>query len=1097
MTRLKKILLIRGMQCKIFVYSAYFLLAIFCTIVVGANAQVLDPTKDLTQYNIDHWSDDDFPSSGVQQVLQTGDGYLWLATFHGLFRFDGVTFKKYDKYTTPELTDIGYRSLYEDRDNRLWVGGVGGGLYMLQDDHFSHIEVPYGSSSNNIRKIFQDSKQRLWLGTLRGLVLLEDSVFALVVPPGISTDVDVFIQDIEEDADGNIWVAAGNSIYKYIDDSLQVYAPHEDSGLGEIRDILAADDKLWIISYDKGVYVIVDDKIEKFAPLENVTQPLTLYEDRSGSIWVSTEVGVVRYNQYGTSALDASSGLSDSHVNSIVQDHEGSIWLGTYYGGLNRIRDGVFINYTVLNGLSDNTVHCVTQTANGAVWVGSEQGINIFNDDNHHFYQPDIPLLAEARVRHIFEDSQGYLWVATYSGLFRVRHGQVTEITMQSGLSNNQVRVVMEDKSGLIWVGTRNGLNRFDGKQWKQYTREDGMISDFIMSLEETDNGNILIGTVGGLQILAGDTIKPYNQDNEYLTRTIFYTLIDEAGILWICTSAGLLGVDGDIVYSYSQDHELLGTNIYQVLIDRKGQVWLTTDSGIVQISRQELMKKLAGDAVELEPVLFDKSNGLRTNNITPVSKAFKTAGDNIWFCTLAGVAIIDPDSLSINEIPPPIVVNKVVIAGEEKGKGTIDVRPGSRNIEIHYAGLSYMIPKKVNFKYMLEGYDEDWQDVGERRTAYYSTLPPGEYRFKVAACNNDGVWNIKETDILLRVKKAFWQTSIFYVLAIIFSGLVIAGVMNLRSRRIREVNRQLEEKIMDRTKEVLLQKEEIEAQRDDIESKNHELERARDLIAKQYNNLQEVNENLEEKVNLRTKELQEAYSDLIHVNQELDDFVYKSAHDIKGPVARLRGLCNLALMEVNEPIALAYIQKLQQESTAANAILEKLSRAHEFKTLKPYFEPVLLYTAIYDVIKRLKLNEEVNDVQFDISVDANLVIATDSKLFGELLYNLLENAVIFRTPNKPMVKISCHRTEGEIVLTIEDNGLRIEKKIQPDIFKIFIKGSERSKGLGLGLYIARQAAESLGGNLRLEKSDSQGNVFTLNMPLYADIIKDFSSEIA
>lgn len=394
------------------------------------------------------------------------------------------------------------------------------------------------------------------------------------------------------------------------------------------------------------------------------------------------------------------------------------------------------------------------------------------------------------------------------------------------------------------------------------------------------------------------------------------------------------------------------------------------------------------------------------------------------------------------------------------------------------------MIPQKVKFRYMLEGYDEDWNDVGDRRIAYYTSLPPGTYTFKLAACNNDGIWNVKEDALSFVVEKAFWQTNIFYGLSVVGLAFLIFGVVDFRTRRVKKLNKDLEDKITARTREVLLQKEEIETQRDYIESRNKELENARNVIARQYTDLQEINENLEAKVIARTVELQKAYSELMQANEELDDFVYKSAHDIKGPLARLQGLCNLAKMETKDPSVLTCIRKLERESILANRILEKLSHAHEVKNMKPEISEVNLERLISEVLHMLTSVEGWGDVKFEINVNDSLVLMSDKKLLKELLYNVLENTVVFRNDLNAKVSIDVLVHQQELVMSVTDNGIPVDENVRPDIYKMFVKGSEKSEGLGLGLYIAKKAAEGLNGSIVLKESDSRGNIFEVRLPL-------------
>lgn len=1056
---------------------------ILCQCWGMVHAQPLDPTKKLTQYNVDKWTGEGLTSSSILQIIQTKDGYLWMVTYSALVRFDGVTFTAFDRFNVAGLTATGFRSLYEDRFGNLWIGGNGGGLFRKTDNGFIHYEVPFGPTSNNIKRIFRDSNDHLWLCTIKGLIKYADSTFTLITPDGYSDDVDFTTYDIAEDDEGKLWVGSAAGMFVY-DGNKLIKAGVEGNQLNdEVLSILIDNEKIWISSYNRGMYLYQNGLFTKFQELDTIWHPVSLYQDGNKNLWIGTEAGLARYNSSGLSFINASSGLSHNAINTIVEDHEGSIWVGTYYGGLNRLRDGPFINFTVLNGLADNTIHCVYQSSDSIVWIGTENGLTLYK--NGVLQGVNDYGLQQAKVRDVFQDSRGNLWVATYSGVVKIRNGTSVKYTVDDGLSNNQTRLIFEDNKNRIWVGTRSGLNLYKDGNWEVLTVEDGLVNDFITSMMQLNDEEVLIGTTGGLQVLKDDKIVPYNLNSGNIRFTVFRTYQDKEGIIWLGTSGGLLRLDNHDLYSFSSDHKLLGSTIFEVIEDGNGVFWLTSDKGVIRVSRSELMQKTQNDTVKISPTLFDKSNGLRSSEITGVANATRTFDGSIWFPTLEGVAVLNPDKIMINEIPPPLIIHKLVAGGRDyQISERVVIPPNSRNIEVHYAGLSYMIPQKVKFRYMLEGYDEDWNDVGDRRIAYYTSLPPGTYSFKLAACNNDGVWNVKDDALTFVVEKAFWQTNIFYGFSVLAMAFLIFGVVDFRTRRVKKLNKDLEDKITARTSEVLLQKEEIETQRDYIESRNKELENARNVIARQYADLQEINENLEAKVVARTVELQKAYTELIQANEELDDFVYKSAHDIKGPLARLQGLCNLAKMETNDPAVLTCIRKLERESILANRILEKLSHAHEVKNMKPQISEVNLKKLMSEVVDMLQPVEGSDKVNFEIDIKDNLTLMTDKKLLKELVYNVLENTVVFRNELNAKVNIKVVVQQKEVVMSVADNGIPVDENVRPDIYKMFVKGSEKSEGLGLGLYIAKKAAEGLYGSIVLKENDNRGNVFEVRLPL-------------
>jgi ligand-binding sensor domain-containing protein/signal transduction histidine kinase len=1063
------------------IFSVILILAFVLT-AQKAQGQPLNPNKDLSQYNLDHFNSNNIPAS-IFQIIQSKDGYLWMATLNGLTRFDGVKVTRFDKFSNPVLPTNGVKTVFEDNNKNLWVGTFGDGLFLKQQKSFKKFTIPFGKSSNNIENFFQDSNNNLWLCTLKGPILFKDSVFQLLTPVGFPSDVDITAFDATEDNQGNIWIASLQGMLKYANGELRVHQWEGDKISGEVLAVhVANNNDVWIASYGSGVYRVSNNICKKVSELSFLTRPLSIMEDRNNNLWFGSEQGITRYHKGQVSFLDTRKGLAHNHVTTICEDHEGSIWIGTYYGGLNRFRDGTFTNYTLANGLPHNTTHAIYQTKDNSIWVGTESGLAHY--ENGTFKTIPLPTSANVRVRDIHADSDNNLWVASYTGVFKIKGKTITRYSTSNGLPTDLTRVIYEDSKKNLWVGTRNGLCLYEEGKWKTYTEKNGLLNTFIMSILELRDGTLLIGTNSGLFWKNGNTFQSY-KINKGTLGTLFRMYEDKDGYIWIGSNDGLLCIKDHNLYEFGQ-HKTLGNSIYQILEDKNNMLWLTSDVGIIRVPRKEVIQRTTDTTTVVNSQLFDKSSGLRTNEITATSNALIAANNTFWFPTLEGVAVINPENILINKVPPPIVIEKVLISGKQYDpSGTIIVPSGSRNIEIHYAALSFMIPQKVQYKYLLAGYDNTWYEAGDRRIAYYTSLPAGEYAFKLAASNNDSVWSSDEQSLKFIVLKPFWQSWIFYLMALTITGLFIFAMVDFRIRRIKKLNRILDDRIRERTREVLEQKAEIEAQRDDIEARNTELEKARNIIADQYAKLQEINENLEDKVEERTEELQKAYADLMHANEELDYFVYKSAHDIKGPLARLQGLCNLALMEATDDSSKEYLSILKKESVSANQVIQKLSHAHELKTLTVEPTPINITKLVSAIIQQLhELHIEAKSIAFTVTIEPDLTITTDRKLLQELLFNLLENSVVFSAKYEARVQVTASKLKDQITFTISDNGIGItDEKTRNDLFKMFVKGSEKSQGIGLGLYITKKTIEKLRGTIELKKSVPGETIFEVTLP--------------
>ncbi|HYG03689.1 MAG TPA: two-component regulator propeller domain-containing protein, partial [Chryseosolibacter sp.] len=579
----------------------YLAIVILFMCVVTTQAQPLDPNKELSQYNIDHWQDESTPSS-IMQIIQASDGYLWMSTLKGLARFDGLKLNVYDKFTSAALDVNGFKSLYEDKNGNFWVGSIGEGLYLKQGQTFKKFTVPFGTSSNNIERIFTDSRGTLWLCTVKGIIQFRDSIFTLITPDGVSRESDFPTFDITESKDGTLWVASATGLYTVTESKLTRAFADERSLNGEIVDLhIDSEGGLWIAAYNNGFFFISDTGVKRIGELDQLKHPIVVYEDRQKNLWFGSEHGIARRSVNGFSYLTSARGLSHDHITAICEDHEGSIWLGSYYGGINRLRDGTFTNYSTANGLPHETTHVLLETADKTIWAGTETDLAYLKDGHFNTLSEKFPILAKARVRGLMEDKSGSLWIASYDGVFKMtKNKMLVKYDVNSGLTNNQTRVLYEDRNNNIWVGTRQGLNLLKDGRWRSFGPREGLLNDFVMSIIELRNGKFLVATTGGLYILKGETFEPVTTDHGNLTLTIFRMLEDDKERLWIGTSDGLLMLDGNTLTDYSHHHKILSSNIYQILEDDNNFLWLTSDLGIARIEKEKLLEKQLHDTTSV-----------------------------------------------------------------------------------------------------------------------------------------------------------------------------------------------------------------------------------------------------------------------------------------------------------------------------------------------------------------------------------------------------------------------------------------------------------------------------------------------------------------
>ncbi|HKV42144.1 MAG TPA: two-component regulator propeller domain-containing protein, partial [Blastocatellia bacterium] len=432
---------------------------------------------------------------------------------------------------------------------------------------------------------------------------------------------------------------------------------------------------------------------------------------------------------------------------SILQDREGSVWIATAQG-LNRLKDGKFTSYSQKDGLASNSVLSLYEDAGGSLWIGTRLGLNCLKNGRLTTYTSAKNGLSEDTVLSITADRDGALWVGTDSGLNRLSNGRFESYSVKDGLTDNSVWVLQQDHGGALWIGTDGGLDCWKDGRFTSFTTADGLASNVIFSLYEDSEGTLWIGTSGGLSRLKDGKIST-------LTRK-----------------------DG-----------LFDNTIFRILEDSRANLWMSCNKGVFQVSKKDLNRLANKEITRVSSAAYGTADGMKSHEC---NGGFQPAGcrtldGRLWFPTTRGVAVIDPDNLHINGLPPPVAVERVFADGKQ-----IDARvlgrfpPGTEKFEFHFTAMSHLAPEKIRFKYKLEGFDSEWADAGDSREAGYTNLRPGDYTFRVIACNNDGVWNEAGASFGFRLAPHFYQSVWFYGLLVIGAAMIALTAYRVRVGQIR-----------------------------------------------------------------------------------------------------------------------------------------------------------------------------------------------------------------------------------------------------------------------------------------------------------------------
>lgn len=764
---------------------------VFLLLLGGSGSTLaLDSRRDLSQFSHEVWlTENGLPQNTVHSIAQTRDGYIWIGTEEGLARFDGVKFTVFDKQNTPQLRSNYIRALLTDRQGGLWIGTAEGLVQML-DGKFTLFTIDEGLPGNTIQAIHEDREGNLWVATATGLGLFKSG--GLTTFTTKERLIGGSIQALFEDSDGALWIATPYGVGRIKDGTFTNYTVRDGLGSNSVRAIQQdRDGRLWFGSLG-GLTSFSGGRFTNYTTRDGLPNDriISLHAGRDGDLMVGTAGGLCRFIAGRFTGLNAGDALSTSTILSLLEDLEGNLWIGTESGGVNLLKDTKFTTYTTRNGLSNDLIKSIYEDHEGNTWIGTDGGgLNLLKDGKVSVYTTREGLSSNV-VLALFGDDRGNLWAGTPEGLNRFSQGKFTTYTAADGLANNDVRSICADRRGNLWIGTRGGLTRMKDGVFRTFTEVDGLPNDLIATLHEDAKGNLWIGTLGGLSRLGNDEFTTFTTRDGLSNDAVISLHEDADGILWIGTNGGGLNrmKDGKLT-AYTTSNGLLDDVVYRILDDGRNNLWLSCRKGIFHLGKKELNEFAEGRISSIAPVAYGTADGMMTRECSGGGDpaGWKARDGKLWFPTIKGVAIIDPERIRINSQPPPVVIEQIRIDDQSIApSGRLELPPGTTRFDFYYTAPSFVAPEKVRFKYKLEGFDRDWIDGGTRRIAYYTNLRPGAYTFRVVASNNDGVWNQTGAAFSLYLKPYFYQTYWFYAVCLLGLGLLAWLLYYLRVRGMR-----------------------------------------------------------------------------------------------------------------------------------------------------------------------------------------------------------------------------------------------------------------------------------------------------------------------
>jgi ligand-binding sensor domain-containing protein/signal transduction histidine kinase len=816
------------------------------TLALVAGIRSAPAATTASDFLLDLWtSDDDLPDSSVSAIAQTPDGYLWIGTFNGLARFDGIRFVHFDPLNTPALKHARVTGLFLDGQGALWINTYDGSLTVLRNGVFTHEweggqisaiffrsnriylaltrgqlisrAAPHGTAADwqeiqlaGVTTGFsfrEDAQGTLWFNTRDGMLgrIAGTNYLALPRDSGLRGDR---VNHLSADASGQIWVGTDQEVARWNGTRFEEQTPHDPTdpkiaswnvtylfcptnndcwavadgrvwhwrnrtGLTELKawpelttgptsylgNYQDRRGRVWFRSFGQGLfYANPDGSAHRLStahglPNDRVT---CWFEDAEGNIWLGVERGgLVRLREKQIQVIGPAQGVQVPAISSVCEDAERSIWFGTFGGGLYRWRDNTLTPFTLAEGAKPKSFFSVYPAGADRLWLSAGQE-NFYILENGEIRAMPDPAHG---IKSLLADRTGRLWIGRQNGLACWTNGTLIQFGARAGFERIDVRAIAEDAAGRLWFGTGNGrLWKYEAGQFASYQPKDSLANQAIWSLLPDADGTLWIGTFRG----------------------------------------GLLRFKAGVFTRYTSREGLPSDVLCQLLDDDQGRLWVGSHKGIFQLPKSALREFDEGRIESLPCVSYGLYDGLPTLECTGNYQPSGWRGQDgrLWFATVKGLVTIHPNEISADLTPPPVRIEEVQLSGkplplqpsDRLVSAPLEIPPGRHQLDFRFTALSFTAPDKVRFRYRLTGFDPDWVRADTKRTAHYGPLPPGQYRFEVAACNNNGVWNPQTASVALTVLPQFWQTWWFQLLTVTsIIGVTIGTVRFTVTRRLQK----------------------------------------------------------------------------------------------------------------------------------------------------------------------------------------------------------------------------------------------------------------------------------------------------------------------
>jgi ligand-binding sensor domain-containing protein/signal transduction histidine kinase len=1019
----------------------------------------------------------------VSSITQSRDGYLWLGTQKGLVRFDGTRFMLVSLPTRPEFPGQSVSCLSSSRQGGVWFG-VNGGSIGLHDEYgfASNGADEWAQFGNNVLSIRQASDGAIWAGLDTGL---------LKVVPG-KTNATSFLDTIPnctsiyESRNGRVWLGTAHLGLYYWQDGKIMNFPDE-SLKNAIVFAIAEDPKgqLWLgTEYGPRCY---NSNFQSNSIPEFYNEVRALLVDRRGILWMGTRGnGLGRFQNGALSFLRKADGLPSDSITTLYEDHEGSLWVGTPEG-LSQLSDVKFPTFSATEGLLAGSCHGVAPSQNGRLWVTLDRGISWFDGKTATNFSSEIGLVTPY-IKRAFEASNGDLYLLDGSKNIEIfSGGKITARFPNEAWPGGMV----EDSKGMI-VSIAGKLFRIDTNALAPFTYKFADTPPFywIYNLSAARDGGIWVASANGVFHVRNGMFQRWGMDEGLSGGKVNWVSEDADGVVWAGLTTGIARIKNGRVNCFSREDGLFDNYIYSIVPDDFGSLWVQSGGGIFRVRRQVLEEFAQGKIRKIECTGYDGLEALKTIDTAEIEPSgCKTHDGRIWFPNPAGVVMIDPARIYTNASAPPVRLERIRVDGMDViGKNSLNLRPGPGELEVEYNALSFIAAQNVSFRYRLEGFEGEWIDAGNRRSAVYANLKPGKYRFHVQACNSDGIWNTEGNSFQFELPPHFYETAWFKVGCAVAAICALFGVYALllrhlhsKQRKLQAANELLESKVRERTARL----ETIHKQLIDASREAGKAEVATNVLHNVGNVLNSVNVSTDLlKQRIADSRLSNLTKITALLREHQDNLPRFLTEDEKGRqlVPYLETLSEYSSAEQGE-----FLGELESLARNIEHIKNIVATQQSYAGGCDITDLVDLATVVEDALSMHTAAYRRHSVKVIRQFAKVPLMAVDRHRVLQILVNLFHNAKYACESARPtereiLVRIAICGSE-RVHVQVLDNGIGIAPE---NLTRIFSHGfTTRKNGHGFGLHSGAIAAQEMGGALQAQSDGiGKGATFTLELPL-------------